>query len=587
MLRPLPLVLLALWLLPAGRLGAQTHELRGWWVDTFNAALRTPAEVAQLVANARTANFNALFVEVRKRGDAYYDSRFEPKAADVSPATFDPLAELLRLAHDTSGGKPRIEVHAWIVTYNIWNSRAGLPPQPAHPYRRHPEWLTQDNTGVQWDGANYAFDPAHPAVQDHTFNVALDLVTRYAVDGLHFDYVRYGGREWGYHPVAVERFRRIYNRPTTPGVEDLLWKQFRRDQVTALVRRVYLAAAAVKPAVKISAATITFAPGITATAQWTTSAAYTDVLQDWRAWMEEGILDLNVPMAYFRQPQNGADWSAWSTFAKNHRYRRHVALGVATYLNTPADSLRQLRSTRTAATQGPAHGMVLYSYAAPASDTTTRSRFMAALTGGLPGDTNPALFPAPAQVPPMPWKSAPTNGLLLARLAGSDGVLVTLAGSLNRTVRTDANGWFGAVEVPVGEVFCRATLGERRWLARADIAPGVVAQPILVPADEDADGDGFTNEEELVFGTETQASNSRPRLGLTPGPDGNQLTLTPAQPRREYSLWQAQSLAPDATWEMVARTVTGTGAANGPVTFPPQATPGATAFFRVQVRPFP
>jgi hypothetical protein len=46
-------------------------------------------------------------------------------------------------------------------------------------------------------------------------------------------------------------------------------------------------------------------------------------------------------------------------------------------------------------------------------------------------------------------------------------------------------------------------------------------------------------------------------------------------------------LAPDATWEMVARNVTGTGAANGPVTFPPLSTPGATAFFRVQVRPFP
>lgn len=587
MLRLLSLVLLALRLLPAGRLGAQTHELRGWWVDTFHSALRTPTEVAQLVANARAANFNALFVEVRKRGDAYYDSRFEPKAADVSPATFDPLAELLRLAQDTSGAKRRIEVHAWIVTYNIWNSRTVLPPQPTHPYRRHPDWLTQDNAGAQWDGANYAFDPAHPEVQDHTFNVALDLVTRYAIDGLHFDYVRYAGREWGYHPVAVDRFKRIYNRTATPGPENLLWKQFRRDQVTALVRRVYLAAAAVKPAVKISAATITFAPGITATAQWTGSAAYADVLQDWRAWMEEGILDLNVPMAYFRQPQNGADWSAWSTFAKNHRYRRHVALGVATYLNMPADSVRQIRSTRTAATQGPAHGMVLYSYAAPAGDTTTRSQFMAALTGGLPGDTGPVLFSAPAEVPPMPWKSAPTNGLFLARLDGSDGVLVSLTGALNRTVRTDANGWFGAVEVPVGGVFCQATHTGRRWLACADIAPGVVAQPVLLPADEDADGDGFTNEEELVFGTETEVSTSRPRLGLTPGPDGNQLTLTPAHPRREYSLWHALSLDADAAWEMIAETITGTEVADGPVAFPSLAMPGATAFFQVRVRPLP
>ncbi len=556
-----------------------TPELRGWWVDTFHAGLRNASEVAQLVANARAGNFNALFVEVRKRGDAYYNSAFEPKASDVSPQSFDPLAELLRLAHDTSGGTQRLEVHAWIVTYNIWNSQNGQPPQAAHPYRRHPDWLTQNNLGAKWDGANYAFDPAHPAVQEHTFNVALDLVTRYAVDGLHFDYVRYAGREWGYHPVALERFRRIYGRAGTPLPEDLLWRQFRRDQVTALVRRVYLATAAVRPAVKVSAATITFAPGITSTAQWTSSAAYTDVLQDWRAWMQEGILDLNVPMAYFRQPQNGADWSAWSTFAKNHRYQRHVALGAATYLNTPADSLRQLRSTRTAATQGPADGMVMYSYAAPASDGTTRAQFLHQLTAGLPGDTNPPLFTEWADVPEMPWKSAPTKGHLLAQLPQADGNLVQLSGAVNRTARTDANGWFGVVDVPPGELFFATTNAGVRWVGQVAVTAATVARPTLLAAAADDDGDGVTNEDELLFGTAPDAADSLPRLRAVLTLQQLRLELRPGLTARDYVLESRMSLAESDEWQEVAR---GTANASGAVEFTPDANSQTNAFFRVR-----
>lgn len=178
------------------------------------------------------------------------------------------------------------------------------PPQSDHPFRRHPEWLTRSAGGATWDGANYAFDPGHPGVQQHTFDVALDLVRRYDLDGLHWDYVRYAGKDWGYNVVAVRRFNARHGRTGKPASTDPDWLQFRRDQVTALVRKVYLAALAEKPALKISAATITFAPGISDTAQWPRSAAYSDVLQDWRAWMEEGILDWNLPMTYFRQTEH-------------------------------------------------------------------------------------------------------------------------------------------------------------------------------------------------------------------------------------------------------------------------------------------
>ena len=64
------------------------------------------------------------------------------------------------------------------------------------------------------------------------------------------------------------------------------------------MRRVYLNALAIKPNLKISAALIAFG-GIGSTeAAWNSAEAYWRVYQDWRAWTQEGILDIAIPMVY-------------------------------------------------------------------------------------------------------------------------------------------------------------------------------------------------------------------------------------------------------------------------------------------------
>lgn len=437
-------------------------ELRGLWVDTFHAAMRNEAEVVRLVADARAAGFNALFVQVRKRGDAYYDSRFEPRASDVAPG-FDPLARLLELAHDGAGG-PRLEVHAWVVTFNVWNSQSTPPPQSDHPYRRHPEWLTRSVTGARWDGSNYAFDPGHPGVQEHTFQVAMDLIRRYDIDGLHWDYVRYAGNEWGYNEVAVARFNRRFGRTGRPTTVNPDWMQFRRDQVTSLVRKVYLHALVEKPSVRLSAATITFAPGITTTAQWTGSSAYTAVLQDWRAWMEEGILDWNVPMTYFRQNEHPDAFTGWNVFIKDHQYRRRAAIGLGWFLNSPSNSLVQIRATRRATAGGrTAGGVVGYSYAATGGDVA-RSEFFAALRSPSRFEANPVpVFAEPAEVPAATWKTAVDRGHAMGfvRDAGTeqgiDGAEAVFCGPIQRTLIADATGFFGAVDLVPGSYAVRVS----------------------------------------------------------------------------------------------------------------------------------
>ena len=98
-------------------------ELRAVWVDAFHDGFKTPEQVDRLVAWARQANLNALFVQVRKRGDAYYLKSLEPRAEDVAPG-FDALQYLIDRAHQ---GPQRLQVHAWLATLPIWHKRDTLP----------------------------------------------------------------------------------------------------------------------------------------------------------------------------------------------------------------------------------------------------------------------------------------------------------------------------------------------------------------------------------------------------------------------------------------------------------------------------
>lgn len=472
---------------------ACAQELRGWWVDAFHAGMKSPAEVAELVADTRAAKMNAVFVQVRKRGDAYYNSTLEPKAADVSPQSYDPLADLITKAH---AGTPRLEVHAWIVTYNIWNNETALPPQATHPYRMHPEWLTEREDGEWWDGGNYAFDQAHPEVQQHTYNVCQDILTRYAVDGLHFDYIRYtdsgssvGNQPWGYHPLAVQRFKALTGRTDRPAANDAQWLQFRRDQVTALMRKVYLNAWKIRRSARISGALICYggAPASNTLAAWQGRDAYGRVLQDWRGWLQEGILDLAVPMIYrdYSIAARHAEYDAWCAWTRDNQFSRSAAAGPGIYLNDVADTIAEVKQARVASGGKALGGMVLYSYATPSKTAgVSRGEVIAALTDDAAAEVhdpggNP-VFAGDVTAPSMPWKTDESKGHLMGTLADVegakfDGASVTITGVVTRTVKTDATGFFGAVDLPAGEYTVTVNLPGYAPVARTITVTGANA----------------------------------------------------------------------------------------------------------------
>src|SRR5262245_32937351 len=121
---------------------SQSNEFRGMWVNAWNTGLQNATQVTTLVNQLRAGNFNAVIPQVRRRGDAFYNSHFEPHATGTTPADFDALSDLITKAHNTNTG-PYIEVHAWLVTYHI-KQGISMPPQPDHPLNLHPDWLLLD-----------------------------------------------------------------------------------------------------------------------------------------------------------------------------------------------------------------------------------------------------------------------------------------------------------------------------------------------------------------------------------------------------------------------------------------------------------
>lgn len=350
------------------------------WV--LRTSLVSPATVATLVRSAGQHGFNTLLVQVRGRGDAYYRGGLEPLAADLvrQPSTFDPLASVIAAAH-ASG----IRVHAW-VNVNLVSSAVDLPSPRGHLVYRHPEWLMVPRDVAQElarvDVASPAYvgklarwsreqsseveglfaSPIAPGAAAHVEMVVRDITRRYAVDGIHFDYARYPTERFDYSSLAIREFRASVRpglaearRRTLDAEErdDLFaypdalpteWRQFRVSRMTALMGRLRAAVKSERPAAMV---TVAAAPD--------KNEALARKLQDWGAWLEDGLIDALCPMAYTQEPAKFAEQIA---IARQAAGSRPVWAGIGAYRLSPAQTIENIQTARKLG----AAGVILFSY---------------------------------------------------------------------------------------------------------------------------------------------------------------------------------------------------------------------------------
>jgi uncharacterized lipoprotein YddW (UPF0748 family) len=428
-------------------------QIRALWVDGFHAGIRTREETDKLVADAQAARLNLLIVQVRRRGDSYYLNSLEPPVEDppYDPA-FDALGYLLEKAHAAG-----LKVHCWMNVTPIWRSNQSPPKDPKHVFNLHgpsatgrDNWLMSTATGEIELPTGYSLDPGHPDAARHIAETMINLVKRYpAVDGVHLDYVRYAeligateeaGAGVGYNPVSVERFHKRTGAKDKPAANDPRWADWRREQITNIVRRIYLGVKQANPKVELSAALIPWGDGPADGGAWPHAHPYWRIFQDWQLWLRTGLLDVAVPMNYDRQsdPRTSAYYLHWIEFEKNNKHGQRLAIGLGAYLNSEKDNVEQLRLAQTRSRRGKfSDGFSVYSYG-------NNGGLLAKLPELL---KEPAAYPAP---------EPPRTGNISGVAPQTDGAIVEIArkGTFGwggaKHVLTDGNGFFGLTQLKPG-----------------------------------------------------------------------------------------------------------------------------------------
>ena len=106
--------------------------------------MKSKSEIDSALYHAYEADYDIVFVQVRGRGDAFYNSKIVPKSHLVDQA-FDPLDYAIDLGH-----KLGLEVHAWVNCYILWSSKY-KPHDKKHLYYTQKSWTESDVNGkMDW-----------------------------------------------------------------------------------------------------------------------------------------------------------------------------------------------------------------------------------------------------------------------------------------------------------------------------------------------------------------------------------------------------------------------------------------------------
>jgi uncharacterized lipoprotein YddW (UPF0748 family) len=380
------------------------EQTRALWVT--RTTLTSPESIRQMVAAAEAGGFNTLLVQVRGRGDAYYNGTIEPRAAELAgkPA-FDPLATVIADAHAAG-----LRVHAWVAV-NLVSSSVSLPASRDHVIYRAPEWLMVPRELAaemkkvdlrspayigrlaRWTRAHTSIveglytSPLHPAAQDHTAAVIGEIAAKYPVDGIHLDYVRFPNEDFDYSAAAMDQFksailpdltdrerrdasaREALDPAAYPNLFPERWNDFRRSRLTSLVIKIRTAVKTVRPGVVVSAAVVPDA-----------QQAFVNRLQDWHGWIDQSLLDVICPMAYTTDPDI---FQKQIVAAHAYAGSRPVWAGIGAYQLSPAQTLAHM----AAADKLGVAGIILFSYeslAAPPNGAESVSELGRAAFGTAP-----------------------------------------------------------------------------------------------------------------------------------------------------------------------------------------------------------
>ena len=362
------------------------HEIRAVWLTTIygldwpSHTATSPSlvkaqqkELDDILDRLEAANFNTIFVQVRLRGDLIYPSVIEPISQLFSGTTgvtpgYDPLAYAIEACHARG-----MECHAWFVTFPLGGDKTVQSLGKRSIVKRNPHIC------IKYKG-EWLLNPSMPETGDYISLLVKELVSSYDIDGIHFDYIRYPEHAKDF---PDEHLHRKYGKGLS--IED-----WRRENISHLVSRIYDEVKQLKPWVQVSSSTLGKYNRIKENPNvgWT---AFESVYQDPQQWVNKGKQDMLVPMMYYLHDEFFPFVNNWVENANN----RLVVPGLGIYRMeeigadwTQSDITKQIDYVRTNGGSGSA---------------MFRCKQLLDDTKGLYTELKTNKFKYPAQLFPLTW----------------------------------------------------------------------------------------------------------------------------------------------------------------------------------------
>ena len=394
----LSFLLIAGCLLPVDSLAQTRPEFRAVWVATvdnidwpskgnYNSDSQK-VEFINLLDMHQRNGMNALIVQIRPATDAFYPSPYEPwsefltgKQGQPPSPYYDPLEFMIAETH-----KRGLEFHAWMNPYRAVFNIEKSSIAETHITRIHPDWF------LDYGDKRY-FDPGNKEVQQYVTNVVKDVVSRYAVDGIHFDDYFYPYRIAGKEFPDNEKYLQYGN-----GMNKDDWRRSNVDSIILMLSN----------AIKKENPKCQF--GISPFGVWRnqdkdpvngskTNGAqtnYDDLYADILLWLKNGWIDYVAPQLYWEFGHRVAPYEILLDWWSKHTYGRNCYIGLGIYRansNAAWKDITQLPRMIEALRNTPnIQGMIFFS-----------SKSFNNNPNGWSDSLRLDYFKVPAKVPEMDW----------------------------------------------------------------------------------------------------------------------------------------------------------------------------------------
>lgn len=334
------------------------REFRGVWIATvanidWPISSTSPWEKQKqefigLLDYYKSLNFNAVIVQIRTSGDAFYPSNLAPwskyltgKQGQAPKTQENPLTWMIKEAHDRG-----FEFHAWLNPYRATMTLETQELSPEHDFNTHRNWILK--YGTKW-----YYDPGLPEVKNHLLAIIKEVVANYDIDAIHFDDYFYPYRE----PKLEFPDKASFDKYKKPGQTRDDW---RRQNVNELIFALNQEIKSQKPWVQF---------GISPFGVWRNQdkdpkgsptragqTNYDDLFADVLLWMKNGWIDYLIPQLYWSMEHPLASYRKLADWWSNNSYNTNVYIGNGPYKiredsdqawKVPSELNTQINYTRT------------------------------------------------------------------------------------------------------------------------------------------------------------------------------------------------------------------------------------------------